>query len=77
MNSELIPTGPIPNSKCPKCAASLKVVTKQNPDPYAKHKQFVGCMSYPRCRYVTTVTPEIAAVMIEQAEEFAALPAEF
>lgn len=77
--SSTIPTGEIPNSQCPKCGAPLYVRNKRRQTVTNKHNQFVGCSMFfiTGCAYVTTVSEEVATVMIERAAEFAALPAEF
>ncbi len=63
----LIPTGQIPESKCPRCAAPLMVVTKkvaQRHNPYSiQYPQFVGCTEYPACGYNTTVTDKVREKM--------------
>lgn len=65
--TDLIPTGQIPDSKCPRCNAPLRVITKkavQRMNPYSiQNPQFVGCTEYPMCGYHTTVTDDVRAKM--------------
>lgn len=74
-----IPTGEIPNRQCPKCGAPLYVRNKRNQSVDKKRNQFIGCSMFfiTGCDYVAQVTEDVAKLMIEQAEAFAALPAEF
>ena len=72
---DLIPTGQIPDSKCPRCGAPLMVVTKkaaQRMNPYSiQNPQFVGCTEYPQCGYNTTVTEQVREIMTAPKPELA------
>lgn len=67
-----IPTGIIPDSKCPTCGGKLIVINKKQNSSrtlYGTPTQFVGCANYTDkgCNYVTSITPEIAEAMINLA----------
>jgi ssDNA-binding Zn-finger/Zn-ribbon topoisomerase 1 len=61
--TDLIPTGQIPEAACPRCGNGLRVITKLAFNEYTRHKQFVGCMSWPLCGYVSVLTDEIKTAM--------------
>lgn len=76
-----IPTGIIPDSECPKCAAPLVVLDKRDPNAelWGRNPQFVGCTNFQvtGCNYRRKVNEQDRAVMEAVRAEFEALPAEF
>lgn len=78
MMKDLIPTGEIPDSVCPRCGNRLIVITKRGNEYYTLHPQFIGCTQYPFCGYVTSkITPEIALKMEAVQAEREAMPVDF
>lgn len=74
--TQIIRTGAIPESECPRCKAPLMVVNKRHAY-FGQAPQFVGCTEYPACGYVTTVTEDVAAKMDEVQRQADLQPAEF
>lgn len=73
---EMIPSGVIPESTCPRCGAPLAVVNKRMAY-FGQAPQFVGCTMYPQCGHARTVTPDDRAAMEKVQAERDAMPAEF
>lgn len=59
----LSPTGQIPDSVCPRCAAPLMVITKRNYQYFTAHPQFIGCTAYPECGFTAILTDEVREKM--------------
>lgn len=74
--SDLIPTGQIPDSNCPRCSAPLMVITKRNHFG-ALHPQFVGCTQYPMCGHTSVVTDAVREKMHAVQAQREAMPVEF
>ena len=61
---ELLPTREIPNSSCPNCGSPLRVNNKRNYMTLKTRRQFVGCMSYPKCGYIArNISQEVILTM--------------
>lgn len=79
MSVQLIQTGEIPGSSCPKCGAPLAVRTKREIRQHNKHNQFVSCTMFfvTGCDYKTVITPDVVAKMKQVRAQLDAMPAAF
>lgn len=74
--TQIIRTGTIPESECPRCKSPLMVVNKRVAY-FGQAPQFVGCTEYPVCGYVRPMSEDVVEIMNDVQKQADLQPAEF